>query len=284
MILSVQSHVAYGHAGNSAAVFPLQRLGFEVLPVHTVQFSNHTGYGKFRGQVFSAEHIHEVILGLADRKILGQIDAVLSGYMGDASSGKAIIEAVKLVRAANPKAIYLCDPVMGDVGRGLFVHKNIPGFLRSKAVPAANIITPNQYEFELLCGHPVRSVEEAIRTARELMRDTSIQTLVITSLATEDIPKNQVSTLAVNSNSAWIVTTPLVALDPLPNGMGDVFSSIFLGHILQGKSTPHALEAATSTLYALVSHTLSGSRDLPLIAEQSQIVEPSQLFHADVLN
>lgn len=85
LVLSVQSHVAYGHAGNSAAVFAMQRLGIEVLPVHTVQFSNHTGYGAFRGQVFDVAHLREVFQGIEERGLLPKISAVLSGYMGDSS-------------------------------------------------------------------------------------------------------------------------------------------------------------------------------------------------------
>ena len=284
MILSIQSHVAYGHAGNSAAVFPLQRLGFEVLPVHTVQFSNHTGYGAFRGQVFTAEHIHDVMLGMQERQILGQIDAVLSGYLGDGSIGNAILEAVATIRAQNPATLYLCDPVMGDVGRGLFVKENIPDFMRSAAVPAASIITPNQFEFELITQHQLNSVQDAIATARKLMAHTQLQTVIITSIATPDIPQEKLGTLAVTAGQAWLVTTPLIQLQPLPNGMGDVFSSVFLGRTLQGMAVNKALEAATATLYALVGNTEPGSRDLPLIAQQEQIVTPQKVFSATEVN
>lgn len=282
MILSIQSHVAYGHAGNSAAVFPLQRLGFEVLPVHTVQFSNHTGYGAFRGQVFTAEHIQELITGMKERDVLRSIEAVLSGYMGDGSIGNAILNAVSEVRALNPQAVYLCDPVMGDVGRGLFVKENIPDFMRSQAVPAASIITPNQFEFELITGQKLGSISDAISIARELMQHSApyLQTVVITSMATPDVPEGKVGTLAVTAGQAWLVTTPFIDIKPLPNGMGDVFSSVFLGRTLQGHSVEKALEAATSTLFALVSHTVKGSRDLPLIALQEQIVKPQNMFSA----
>ena len=158
LILSIQSHVAWGHVGNAAAVFPLQRLGFEVLPVHTVQFSNHTGYGQFRGQVFGADHIREIIAGLRERGVLQRVSAVLSGYLGDAGTGAVILDAVGEIRRENPAVRYLCDPVMGDVGRGVFVNPAIPDFLRDQAMPNANIITPNQFEFELLTGSKPASV------------------------------------------------------------------------------------------------------------------------------
>lgn len=144
-ILSIQSHVAYGHVGNASAVFPMQRLGVEVWPIHTVQFSNHTGYGAWKGQVFDGATIDELMAGIGERGVLGKCDGVLSGYMGSADIGHAILQAVAKVREANPKAMYCCDPVIGDVGRGVFVRPGIPEFMREQAVPAADIVTPNQF-------------------------------------------------------------------------------------------------------------------------------------------
>ena len=168
IILSIQSHVAWCYVGNSAAVFALQRLGFEVLQVHTVLFSNHTGYGQFRGQILSAEHIQSILTGLRERGVLHKVGAVLSGYLGNAETGSVILDAVGDIRHANPQLRYLCDPVMGDVGRGLFVNPAIPNFLRDQAIPFANIITPNQFEFELLTGAKLASVGEAVAVARQL--------------------------------------------------------------------------------------------------------------------
>ena len=139
-ILSIQSSVAYGHVGNSAAVFPLQRLGISVWPVNTVHFSNHTGYGDWRGPVLPAADIAAVIDGIERRGVLPDCDAVLSGYMGDASLGQVIVDAAARVKAANAGALYCCDPVMGDVGRGIYVRPGIPDFMRDPAVPAADIL------------------------------------------------------------------------------------------------------------------------------------------------
>src|ERR671920_2606930 len=151
-ILSIQSHVAYGHVGNAAATFPLQRIGVEVWPIHTVQFSNHTGYGAWTGRVFDAPMIEERVEGIAARGVLAACDGVLSGYMGSADIGNAILSTVARVRAANPAALYCCDPVIGDVGRGVFVRPGIPEFMREQAVPSADIITPNQFELDYLSG------------------------------------------------------------------------------------------------------------------------------------
>ncbi|MGG2398014.1 pyridoxal kinase PdxY [Pseudomonas sp. SH1-B] len=279
LVLSIQSHVAWGHVGNAAAVFPLQRLGFEVLPIHTVQFSNHTGYGQFRGQVFGAEHVREVLLGLRERGVLPRLSAVLSGYLGDADTGRVILEAVGEIRQHNPAVRYLCDPVMGDVGRGVFVNPAIPDFLRDQAIPFANIITPNQFEFELLTGSKPANLHEAVKVARQL-RGRGPDVVIVTSLSTPDIADNELGTLAVNGEGAWLVTTPRLALHPLPNGMGDVFSATLLGRLLAGQPLPTALELATATLYALVGQTGEGARDLPLVVAQEQIVEPARRFVA----
>ncbi|MEG1201388.1 MAG: pyridoxal kinase PdxY [Comamonas sp.] len=279
VILSIQSNVAWGYVGNSAAVFALQRLGFDVLQVHTVLFSNHTGYGQFRGQILSAEHIRDILDGLRDRGVLQKVGAVLSGYLGNADTGAVILDAVNDIRHTNPGLCYLCDPVMGDVGRGLFVSPAIPTFLRDQAIPFANIITPNQFEFELLTGSKLASVEEAVTTARQL-RGRGPRTIIITSLATPDIAPDELGTLAVNGDGAWLVTTPRLDLHPLPNGMGAVFAATLVGRLMDGKALPEALELATATLYSLVKATAQGSRDLPLISEQVQLVAPSERFNA----
>ena len=284
LILTIQSHVAYGHVGNDAAMLPLQLLGIEPVAVHTVQFSNHTGYGEFKGQVFTPAHISDVLDGLRARGVLARCVAVLSGYLGDAGVGEAILQAVQEVRAAHPKAHYLCDPVMGDVGRGLFVRPGIPEFLRKRALSQASVIAPNHYEFELLHGGTtLTTVDATVQAAREMlthMHQPSSALIVITSLRTDDLPQDQLATLAVTADNAWLVQTPYVDLQPLPNGMGDVFSAVLLGHLIQGEAIPEAVSSAVSTLYALVSRTESGERDLPLVACRNQITSPSERFTA----
>lgn len=284
LVLSIQSHVAYGHVGNDAAMLPLQLLGMQPVAVHTVQFSNHTGYGEFKGQVFTPAHIGDVLDGLRARGVLARCQAVLSGYLGDAGVGEAILSAVQEIRAARPALHYLCDPVMGDVGRGLFVRPGIPEFLRRRALAQASIVTPNQYEFELLLGSaPLASVDEAIAAARGLLGaapGTGPALIVVTSLRTPDLPEDRLGTLAVTADAAWLVQTPFIDLQPLPNGMGDVFSAVLLGHLLRGAATPDAVSGAVSSLYALVSRTTPGQRDLPLVACREQITAPSERFAA----
>lgn len=279
LVLSVQSHVAFGHAGNAAAVFPLQLLGVSPVAVHTVQFSNHTGHGEHRGQVFGAEHVREVIGGLRARGVLGRCSAVLSGYLGDAATGEVILDAVAEVRATRPDVLYCCDPVMGDVGRGIFVRAGIPEFLRARAVPAADVLTPNQFEFELLLGRRLAERGDAAAAARALVEGGK-RAVVVTSLRTPDVPADRVETLAVSREGAWVVETPFLSLEPTPNGMGDVFSAVFLALLLRGAGVPRALEHATATLYGLVRRVEAGARDLPLVAAQGEIVRPSESFPA----
>lgn len=279
LVLTIQSHVAFGHVGNSAAVFALQRLGMQPVAINTVQFSNHTGYGAFRGQVFDAPHIRDVLEGLRERGVLQRCRAVLSGYLGDAAIGEVIVSTVQELRCWQPDLVFLCDPVMGDTGRGLFVRDGIPSFHRERAVPNADLITPNQFEFEQLCGTPLTSLAQAIEEARQLLAGRPAW-CVITSLRTPDLPPDTLHTLAVGPSEGWLVRTPYLPLEPLPNGMGDTFSAVLLAHRLKGRSWPDSLARAVSTLYGLVARTQPGERDLPLVAEQSLLVEPAQIFPA----
>jgi pyridoxine kinase len=160
-ILSIQSWVAFGHVGNAAAVFPLQRLGFEVSAIHTVQFSNHTGYGAWTGQVYDPSSIGDLLTGIEARGALLGFAAVLSGYMGSAGTIDAVLGAVARVRVLNPDVLYCCDPVMGDVGRGVFVRPEIPEAMRL-AVAQADMLTPNQFELELLTGRTSATLERSL--------------------------------------------------------------------------------------------------------------------------
>ena len=164
-ILSIQSSVAYGHVGNSAATFPLMRMGIEVYPVFTVHFSNHTRYPAWRGPLLSAADVADVIRGIDERDALGRVDAVLSGYQGGEDVGKVILDAVALVKSRNPQAVYCCDPVMGDVDRDFYVRPGIPEFMRDAVVPAAQIVTPNQFELEFLTGRSTSTVIEVLAAA-----------------------------------------------------------------------------------------------------------------------
>jgi pyridoxine kinase len=275
-VLSIQSHVAYGHAGNASAVFALQRLGVEVWPVHTVQFSNHTGYGAWRGQVFDGRAVEEVVEGIAERGVLGSCDAVLSGYLGAADIGAAVVGAVAAVRAANPRAVYCCDPVIGDVGRGVFVRPGIPEFLREVAVPAADLVTPNHFELDLLAGTATRSLTE-VTDAVAAVQALGPRVVLTTSLVAEDTPDDAVDLLASEGGRHFRVRTP--RLDLSVNGAGDAIAALFLATWLRTGSAADALGRAAASVHGLLTRTAeAGSREILLIAAQDEFVAPTRTF------
>ena len=268
-VLSIQSHVAYGHVGNAAAVFPLQRMGIEVWPVHTVQFSNHTGYGAWTGQVFDAGHIAQVLDGMEARGGLATVDAVLSGYLGAAPLGAAVLDAVGKVRAGGRRALYCCDPVMGDVGRGVFVRPDIPDFFRDRAVPAADIVTPNRFELELLTGRGVATLEDALAAA-DVLRAIGPKVVLVTSLDRTDAPADRIEMLAVADDGAFLVATERLPFNPPPNGTGDCTAALFLGRYLAAGDAADALgHAATGVFGVLEATRAAGSRELQLVAAQA---------------
>lgn len=278
-ILSIQSWVAYGHVGNASAMFPMQRLGHEVWAVNTVQFSNHTGYGAWKGQVFSGEAIKDVVDGVADRGVLGTCDGVLSGYMGDASIGEAVLDAVSRVKAANPKALYCCDPVIGDVGRGVFVRPGIPEFMKARAVVAADIITPNHFELELLAGFEAKD-QASLKRALQAVHALGPKIVLVTSLHTEDTPEGMLDLMVSDSSAMHRVRTPLLPVSV--NGAGDAIAALFFVHYLETKSAAEALSRAASSVYGLLKRTSeAGSREILSIAAQDEFVAPSTRFEAE---
>ncbi|HLL27032.1 MAG TPA: pyridoxal kinase PdxY [Xanthobacteraceae bacterium] len=281
-ILSIQSHVAYGHVGNAAAVFPLQRLGVEVWPIHTVQFSNHTGYGAWRGEVFGAPLIHELVQGIEERGVLPTCDGVLSGYMGSAEIGEAILAAAVRVKAANGKARYCCDPVIGDVGRGVFVRPGIPAFMRARALPAADIVTPNQFELDYLSGMASRTIAEAVR-ACDALHAMGPKQVLVTSLHLEDMPRDAIDMLASGPDGRFRVRTPL--LDLSVNGAGDAIAALFFFHALAGGSTAEALSRAASSIFGVLARTQEArAREILLVAAQEEFVRPSRVFKAEAVS
>jgi pyridoxine kinase len=282
-ILSIQSSVAYGHVGNSAATFPLQRLGHEVWPVLTVHFSNHTGYGSWRGQVLAPEMVADVIEGIADRGVLGSVDAVLTGYQGSPGVAGVVLDTVARVRALNPAAIYCCDPVMGDVDRGMFVLPGVPELMRDRVVPVADVVTPNAFELSFLSGVPISEMGQmpGLLMAVDRVRQAGPSTVLVTSV--EGLPAAspgssaiaEIAMLAVDPTGAYLVRTPRLPISV--NGAGDVTAALFLAHLASG--VPSALAKVASSVYAILRLTAeSGSREIQLIEAQDEIAHPACEF------
>ncbi|MBS1699066.1 MAG: pyridoxal kinase PdxY [Actinobacteria bacterium] len=277
-VLSIQSAVAYGHVGNSAAVFPLQRMGVEVLPVYTVNFSNHTGYGAWRGPMIAPDDVREVITGIEERGVLGEIDAVLSGYQGGEGIGDVIIDAVARVKAANPKALYACDPVMGNAKSGCFVAPAIPVLLRDRVVPVADIITPNQFELGFLTGTEPDTLDSTLASV-DAARAMGPSTVLVTSVERPDRTEGTIEMLAVDDKGAWLVATPHLPMKA--NGSGDVTAALFTAHYAETGDAKLALERTVSSVYELLKLTLeSGERELQLIPAQHFYANPPLQFTA----
>lgn len=274
-ILSFQSAVAFGHVGNSAAIFALQRLGLEACPVDTVQFSNHSGYGVWRGGAHPAASLREVVDGLDGAGLLERCGAVLSGYLGQPESGAVVAEAVRRLRRHHPEALYLCDPVMGDEGSGLYVAEGIPDVFTRTLLPLADIVTPNRFELGILTGRSVSTVEDAVQASRQVMAGGA-KAVVTTSLMAGD---GMIGCLAVDGGGAWMVRTPLLRFATPPNGGGDTLSALLLAHRLKGRDLPEALSMAVSSLYGVLEKTrAAGGRELALVAGQDEIALPTRFF------
>src|SRR5689334_14830704 len=222
-VLSIQSWVACGNVGNNAALFPLQRLGCDTWSLNTVAFSNHTGYGKWRGTAIPADEIASLFSGIAELGVLGRCDAVLSGYLGQAEVGPVLLDIVARVKRENPQALFACDPVMGDLGPGWYVPAAVREFYRDRAVAAADIATPNRFELEWLTGRSVGNLVEAAAAARAL-QDRGPEIVLVTSL---DLAADRVAVLAAGPGGAWAVETPRLPLEA--TGCGDAAAALFLG-------------------------------------------------------
>jgi len=280
-ILAIQSHVVFGHAGNSAAEFPMRRLGANVWPLNTVQFSNHTQYGQWTGCVMPANHLSDIVQGIADIGQLQRCDAVLSGYLGSAEQGEQILAIVRQVKAANPAAKYFCDPVMGHPEKGCIVAPGVAEFHTRYAMPASDIIAPNLIELEMLCGHPVNNISEAVAAARELIAQGP-EIVLIKHLARAAKSMESFEMLLVTAREAWHISRPLVDFGMRqPVGVGDVTSGLLLVKLLQGASLRDALEHVTAAVYEIMLTTKQmGEYELQVVAAQDRIARPEHLFRA----
>jgi pyridoxine kinase len=281
-VLSVQSSVAYGHVGNNAAVFPLQRLGIEVWPVNTVQFSNHTGYGSWRGPVLPATDVAEVLAGMADLGVLAGLDAVLCGYLGTAEVGGVILDAVATVKQAVPSARYCADPVLGDRWCGFYVRPGIPEFMRDAVVPAADVTTPNQFELEYLAGRPVTDLSSLLDAA-DAVRANGPDVVLVTSVEVPELPPATTAMVVVTGAGAWLASTPRLELAAV-SGAGDLTAALFLAHLLGGRTPAEALALVASSVFGVLETTVAvGGTEMALVAAQEHVASPRCEFEVSRL-
>lgn len=277
-ILSIQSHVVCGRVGNRSAVFPLERMGHEVWPLNTVQFSTHTGLPGWRGAAFGADHLADIVGSLEATGALARCDALLSGYMGDLETGRAILRAAEAMKAANPAALYCCDPVMGDEPGGFYVRPELPGFLAREACALADIVTPNQFEAEVLSG--LGFAEEGAAATAEAIHEIGPKVVLITSYRGAAGARGEELGFFLSApEGRFELMTPRLPFARPPKGSGDLFSALFLGNYLLTKDAPDALSRAASALYAVLEATLvSGRDDLAVVAAQDAFARPAPRF------
>ncbi len=296
-ILSIQSHVVYGHVGNGAAVLPLQRLGHEVWAVPTVLYSNHPGHGGFRGEAVPPETISGLVEGLEARGFLGRCDAVLSGYLRTAAAGAAALDAVARVRRANDDALWCCDPVLGDADVGVYVDADLPRFMAHRAMPQADILTPNTFELGLLTDSKVHDRAGAMAACaglRKRMRPAGPRIVLCTSLTTAgddgkgegeggsdgDGDSGTIATLVACDDGVFRIATPRLA--NAPRGAGDMLAAIFLGRYLLDGDAAGAAGLAVSSVFAILAASVAAGSDEPLlVAAQDQVTAPGRLFEAE---
>ncbi|OHT22798.1 pyridoxal kinase PdxY [Providencia stuartii] len=280
-VLSIQSHVVFGHAGNSAAAFPMCRMGVDVWPLNTVQFSNHTQYPQWTGTVFPAQHLTDIVQGLAKIHKLEICDAVLSGYIGSAEQGNDILSIVKQIKLVNPQALYFCDPVMGHPEKGCIVAPGVAEFLCQQALQTSDVIAPNLLELETLSGETITTVEQAVQAARQLCRQGP-KIVLVKHLSRAGYRADRFEMILVTEEHSWHVSRPLVDFgEKQPVGVGDLTSGLMLVNLLKGESLPKALEHVAAAVYEVMIQTKKmGEYELQLVAAQDKMVKPEHKFCA----
>jgi pyridoxine kinase len=277
-VISIQSQVAYGHVGNSAAVFPMQMHGIDVIAVPTTLLSNRPGYPTIRGRVLDAQLVADLLLGVEERGALDTTKMILSGYLGSPEIAAVVADFVERAKASHPTLTYCCDPVLGDRDRGLFVQADIPSLVRDRLCPLADIITPNHFEFEWLCGAKATTTDQVIAQAQALLA-RGPSTIVVTSAELADTPDEEIETLAVERSQAWRVRTPKLPISP--SGTGDLFASLFVAARVRGSNTPDALGHAASAIFGVLERTAArGTEEMRIVESAELLAHPKRRFDA----
>lgn len=289
-VLSIQSHTVQGYVGNKSAVFPLQLLGYDVDPINSVQFSNHTGYPTFRGQVLDGQQLWDLIEGLSANNLL-YYTHLLTGYIGSVSFLNTILGVVEKLRLINPELIYVCDPVMGDEGK-LYVPEELVSVYREKVVPVASMLTPNQFEIEQLTGSRIISEKDGFEACKKL-HSAGPKKVIITSIKIDD------NLLLIGSHQKIKGQPPeqfKIVIPMIPvyfTGTGDLMTALLLGWSNKySDDLDKASELAVASLQAVLRRTLadykcagfdpqSNSLEIRLIQSQEDIKNPQVRYKAE---
>lgn len=248
-LLSIQSQVVYGHVGNAAAMPALHRLGFTVWALPTAILSHHPGHGRPAGRPLPAPEISVLANALAERGLLAACDGLLTGWLGGADTAEAVLALRQRLRRDNPAAPWLCDPVIGDLPKGVYVQPDLVAAFRDRLLPMADIATPNGFELELLSGRSARTLADTLAACRVLL-DRGTNCVVCTSLLRQDGRPDGIEALAMTAEGAWLAWTP--RLNGVPQGAGDLFAALFLGAMLRKGIVKKALARAVAGTYGIL--------------------------------
>jgi len=275
-VISIQSQVAFGHVGNSAAVFPMQMHGIDVIAVPTTLLSNRPGYPTLRGRVLDAELVADLLRGIEERGALDDASMILSGYLGSAQIADVVADFVARAKHSNPNLHYVLDPVLGDRDRGLFVQADIPPLVRDRLCPLASIVTPNHFEFEWLAGASAATADQLIANAQAFLV-SGPSTVIVTSAELADTPDGDIDTLAVERSRAFRVRTPRLPINP--NGTGDLFAALYTAARVLDEDTPEALAHAASGVFAVLERTAAcGTTEMRIVESAGLLSRPPRRF------
>ncbi|WP_243043035.1 pyridoxal kinase [Dyella sedimenti] len=269
-IISVQSQLVYGHAGNSAAVPPLRQLGLRVAEVPTTLLSNTPFYPTLRGRVLPSDWFGDLLLGVRERGLHRRARALLSGYLGSVDNGHAFADWVEQVLDEAPGLRFCLDPVIGDTHTGPYVEPGLEAVFRERLLPRAWLVSPNAFELERLSGLAAATEAEGLAAARALLArgPAWVVTHSVRNAAGELV------TLAVSQGEAWKVASPELPIDVA--GTGDVLTALLLASLLGGEPMPRALERAVAGVHAALEATLAAQHeelDITVAAPASRQVE-----------
>lgn len=282
-ILSIQSQVLYGHVGNSAAGFALERLGHEVIAVPTTVLSFHPGHGKPSGEAVPAGQISDWLAALRAKGLLAKCDAILTGYFAKADQIEPVAKVIWELKKSNPDLIYFCDPVFGDEKTGRFLPRDVEKALVKHLLPIADFAAPNRFELTELTGKPVKDADSAAKAATQLGPGNVFVTSVPIEGARKDVelgtlywqrPGEWQRAGGAQKHGSWLAGSP--RHKSAPHGVGDLFAALALGHMLNQVPVPAALRRATSAIGDLLaSATSERLNELPLIRGQASLVAPN---------
>lgn len=258
LVISIQSQVVHGHVGNSAAVFPMQARGLTVAAVPTVLLSNHPRYPTVHGRVLEPELVAALLRGVEERGLVDRAAVLLSGYLGSVENAAVVAGFVARAKARNPNLLYVCDPVMGDDDLGVFVASSLIDFFRDRLVTSASIVTPNQYELELLAGRQARSAD-AIGDAAVILRGRGTGDVVVTGCVLDDTAPGCVETVACTSSG--LHRTSVAKLPIRPCGTGDLFTALLVAQLCKGAALAEASAKATDEIFAVLKRTQASGAD-----------------------